>query len=380
MRTHGTVRTADGTEVAYQLDGTGPPLLLLAGQANNHHWWDAVRADLLAYRTLSLDWRGTGDSEDGPADFTTRTLAADVVALLDQLGIETLDVYGTSMGGRVAQWLAVDHPDRVRRLVLGCTTPGGPRAVERSQDVRRRLAVADPAAAREAVADLMYTPGWRATHPGPYATVGDPAISPVSARRHLRASARHDAYDVLPRIAPRPWSCTGPTTSSHRWSTPDSSRTVSRTPRCGCSTARGTRTSRSAGPRRPRSCWSSWPTAETPPGGLPTAAGRARVDPMETRRLGRLGHDSSVLIYGAAALSDVTQDVADRSIQEALDGGINHLDVAASYGDAGLGSGRGCRRSGTGSSSPPRPDSGTASQPGARSTRRSSGCRPTGST
>jgi aryl-alcohol dehydrogenase-like predicted oxidoreductase len=57
---------------------------------------------------------------------------------------------------------------------------------------------------------------------------------------------------------------------------------------------------------------------------------------METRRLGRLGHQSSVLIYGAAALSDVTQDVADRSIQEALDGGINHVDVAASYGSAEL--------------------------------------------
>jgi aryl-alcohol dehydrogenase-like predicted oxidoreductase len=57
---------------------------------------------------------------------------------------------------------------------------------------------------------------------------------------------------------------------------------------------------------------------------------------MEMRRLGRLEHRSSVLIYGAAALSDVTQDVADRSIQEALDGGINHLDVAAGYGDAEL--------------------------------------------
>jgi aryl-alcohol dehydrogenase-like predicted oxidoreductase len=57
---------------------------------------------------------------------------------------------------------------------------------------------------------------------------------------------------------------------------------------------------------------------------------------METRRLGRLEHRSSVLIYGAAALSDVPQDVADRSIQEALDGGINHVDVAASYGDAEL--------------------------------------------
>lgn len=57
---------------------------------------------------------------------------------------------------------------------------------------------------------------------------------------------------------------------------------------------------------------------------------------MEKRRLGRLGHNSSVLIYGAAALGDVTQDAADRSIQEALNGGINHFDVAADYGDAEL--------------------------------------------
>jgi aryl-alcohol dehydrogenase-like predicted oxidoreductase len=57
---------------------------------------------------------------------------------------------------------------------------------------------------------------------------------------------------------------------------------------------------------------------------------------MERRRLGRLEHQSSVLIYGAAALSDVSQDVADRSVQEALDGGINHFDVAADYGDAEL--------------------------------------------
>ncbi len=57
---------------------------------------------------------------------------------------------------------------------------------------------------------------------------------------------------------------------------------------------------------------------------------------MEKRRLGRLEHHSSVLIYGAAALSDVSQDAADRSLQEALDGGITHFDVAASYGDAEL--------------------------------------------
>jgi aryl-alcohol dehydrogenase-like predicted oxidoreductase len=64
--------------------------------------------------------------------------------------------------------------------------------------------------------------------------------------------------------------------------------------------------------------------------------GEPRENPMEYRRLGRLGHESSVLIYGAAALGDVDQATADASIQQALDAGINHLDVAASYGDAEL--------------------------------------------
>ena len=55
---------------------------------------------------------------------------------------------------------------------------------------------------------------------------------------------------------------------------------------------------------------------------------------MEQRRLGRSGHRSSVLIYGAAALAEVDQDTADASIRLALDAGINHFDVAAGYGEA----------------------------------------------
>jgi aryl-alcohol dehydrogenase-like predicted oxidoreductase len=66
--------------------------------------------------------------------------------------------------------------------------------------------------------------------------------------------------------------------------------------------------------------------------GLPTEQGGA----VQQRRLGRLGHQSSVLIYGAAALAEVDQDTADASIQLALDAGINHFDVAASYGQAEL--------------------------------------------
>jgi hypothetical protein len=75
-------------------------------------------------------------------------------------------------------------------------------------------------------------------------------------------------------------------------------------------------------------------TADADPGmntGLPSGRG---VGAVQQRRLGRLGHRSSVLIYGAAALSEVDQDTADASVRLALDAGINHVDVAASYGDA----------------------------------------------
>ncbi|KNB54102.1 alpha/beta fold hydrolase [Streptomyces caatingaensis] len=191
----------DGTRIAYQLRGQGPPLVLLAGQANNHHWWDAVRADFHAARsTLTLDYRGTGDSDKPDAPYSTELFAQDVVAVLDELGIDRADVYGTSMGGRVAQQIAARHPRRVGALVLGCTSPGGPHGVERGDDVRRALAQPRPGAARRALLELMYTPGWLASHPGPYHTLGDPRMPAHARRRHLAASARHDAWDLLPGI------------------------------------------------------------------------------------------------------------------------------------------------------------------------------------
>ncbi|MGW2331832.1 alpha/beta fold hydrolase [Streptomyces sp. NPDC001700] len=198
---HGHARALDGTPLAYQREGTGPPLVLLAGQANNHHWWDGVRADFhTTHSTLTLDWRGTGDSGKPDEPYSTRGLADDVIAVLDHLDIERADLYGTSMGGRVAQWIAARHPARVRRLVLGCTSPGGPHATERDNAVRRSLIQPDPRASREALIDLMYTPAWRSAHPGPYTTLGDPGMPPHARRRHLVASNEHDAWDVLPEI------------------------------------------------------------------------------------------------------------------------------------------------------------------------------------
>jgi pimeloyl-ACP methyl ester carboxylesterase len=165
---------ADGARIHFDVEGAGPPLVLPAGQANSRRWWDPVRSDFAAaHRTIAVDALGTGESGSPPdAEYTTRRFAGDVIAVLDELGLDRVDVYGTSMGGKVAQWVAADHPGRVRSLVLGCTTPGGEEGLVATPDVLRPLA-GPPRDAERALAELMFTPGWLRTHPGPYSVLGD---------------------------------------------------------------------------------------------------------------------------------------------------------------------------------------------------------------
>lgn len=196
-------RAADDVALYYEEHGAGAEvLLLLAGQANHHGWWDSVRGDFSSsYRTVVLDWRGTGRSDKPDDDsYTIRGFASDALAVLDDLAIERAHVYGTSMGGRVAQWIAAENPERVDRLVLGCTSPGGAHGIERGAAVNRSLTQPDRDAAYRALLELMYTPAWLATRPGPYGTTGDSAMPSHARRGHLQASRRHDSWDVLPSI------------------------------------------------------------------------------------------------------------------------------------------------------------------------------------
>jgi 3-oxoadipate enol-lactonase len=195
----------DGTALYYEVNGRGEDVLvLIAGQSNNHHWWDVARPDFDAdFRTVVFDHRGTGRSDKPESGYDTRVFATDVVAILDDAGVARAHVYGTSMGGRVAQWLAADHPARVRRLVLGCTSPGLPHGVERSPEIRRALAQRDRAAAQRVLLDLMYTPGWLATHDGPFNTTGDPHMPPHATRGHFLASKNHDGWDACAKITAR---------------------------------------------------------------------------------------------------------------------------------------------------------------------------------
>jgi len=121
-----------GRTLAYRLLGSGPPLLLINGYAATAADWDPSFLAALGARfaVICPDNRGTGGSELGePAELTVAAMAADAVALLDALGIEWAAVAGWSMGGFVAQRLALDAPARVGSLTLLATAPGGGRSV-----------------------------------------------------------------------------------------------------------------------------------------------------------------------------------------------------------------------------------------------------------
>lgn len=113
--------------LAYVRSGLGEPLLLIMGVAGHHRVWSEPFIERLSERfdVVAYDHRGIGKSTRAETAFTIPELAADAAAVLDHLGWDTAHVMGHSMGGTIAQELALAHPERIRTLTLGSTW-GGP--------------------------------------------------------------------------------------------------------------------------------------------------------------------------------------------------------------------------------------------------------------
>ncbi|RAM39107.1 alpha/beta hydrolase [Arthrobacter globiformis] len=189
---------SDGAELAWTEEGQGEPLLLVAGQATGISGWDPVVPGLApSFRVIRFDHRGIGASTEGrPENYTTRAFAADAVAVLDAAGVAKAHIYGHSMGGRVAQRMAVDFPVRVASLVLAATSAGEAGGVGRDPSATAALISTDPAR----MAPLFFSPAWARENPAAVAAFFRVQASATVKSRHFRASRLHDAWDVLPSI------------------------------------------------------------------------------------------------------------------------------------------------------------------------------------
>jgi 3-oxoadipate enol-lactonase len=202
--------TVNGIDIYYERWGSGPHLL----------YFNASGASLATTRTLidpyaeafdvaAHDQRGLGQTSIPPGPYTMADYASDAAGLLDHLGWDTCRVVGFSFGGMAAQEFAVTWPERVERLALGCTSPGG----AAPSYPLHELADLDPAergAAMIHLVDTRFTPEWMANDPASRwmaeavvagATVVKTAEQLRGEREQLEARRHHDVIDRLGRIA-----------------------------------------------------------------------------------------------------------------------------------------------------------------------------------
>ncbi len=199
----------NGARLYADVEGSGPPLLFITGFTISS---DVFRPILPLYgrrfTCARFDNRGAGRSQSRPGLTSMPQLAADAAGVLDRLGIASAHVYGLSMGGMIAQELALRFPERVRALILGGTSPGGPLAVRPTLAELGALAGAMAGgvtkAGRPWLAGALFSEAFRREHPErvrellrPFRDHRPPAHGVAS---HWWASVYHDTVSRLGRI------------------------------------------------------------------------------------------------------------------------------------------------------------------------------------
>ena len=131
----------NGCELYYEVYGQGDPLVMIMGLRRNMEWWyNQIPVLSKCFKVIAFDNRGSGRSDKPEMDYSIRLFADDTAALMDELDINHAHVLGISMGGYIAQELAINYPEKVDNLTLGCTSCGGEKAVLMRADRLKKFA------------------------------------------------------------------------------------------------------------------------------------------------------------------------------------------------------------------------------------------------
>jgi len=198
-------------ELHYERRGEGPPLLLIQGMSGTHvAWGEPLRSALeREFDVVAFDNRGIGLSGPVEGPFTIGEMAADTAELMDELGMESAHVLAISMGGMIAQELALAEPDRLRTLTLGCTYCGGPGSELMPADNAQKLLTAMSSGDREqairASWEVNLSPGFRAEdEEGRYDAFRKMALAVPAARQtiqlQMQAILDHDTSSRLGNV------------------------------------------------------------------------------------------------------------------------------------------------------------------------------------
>ncbi len=167
-----TVITNDKVKIAYQVLGKTskqPPLVMIIGLSGVKEDWRSLSHDLAKNRqVIVMDNRGLGESDIPPGPYSTQMMATDVLAVINQLGYQKVDVMGHSLGGMIAQQFTALFPSNVRKLILASTCHGGPNQAPLKAESAQSFQVDPNASAFEKAAKVLrinFTPEWIDLHP-----------------------------------------------------------------------------------------------------------------------------------------------------------------------------------------------------------------------
>ena len=208
----GTVKV-DDVNLYFELYGRGDPLILISGTGMTCAYWRIFQVPEFSkyYQVLIYDHWGLGRSDKPDMPYTTQLFAKDCAGLMDALRIESAHIMGHSMGGRVAQWLALDYPQKVRSLVLSGTGSGNFRnSVDYPRGVPLNLCVEmiekgyESYMAAHWEGRFMFTEDFARQHPEIVKRFQDAVLGDLPPLkfylRHVIARQQHETTDLLTRI------------------------------------------------------------------------------------------------------------------------------------------------------------------------------------